>query len=212
MFGMLARKVIVYGDLNCPFCYALEERLLARKVQPQIEWRLVEHAPDLPFESAEAKADQLEELAREILGLAERAPEVEVEWPSFRPNSALAIKAVAEGLSIDPRRAGTLRLLLFRALWREGRNIADPEVVAELVEHAGLPPLRGTPEAGATAARWTLEWREARFERIPVMISDVGTKLLGLTPPRRLELFLASGLFSESSELACDVEGSDERR
>ena len=47
----------------------------------------------------------------------------------------------------------------------------------------------------------------ARFERIPVMISDVGTKLLGLVPARRLDLFLASGLFSESSELACDVEG-----
>lgn len=204
---MLARKMVVYGDLNCPFCYALEERLVARKVQPNVEWRLVEHAPHLPLEPAGAKPGELEELVRELEDLSERAPDVIIGPPRFRPNSGLAIQAVAEGLAIDPRRAGTLRLLLFRALWREGKNIADPNVVAELMDHAGLPPPHGTAEAAATAARWTLEWRDARFERIPVMISDVGTKLLGLTPPRRLDLFLASGLFSESSELACDVEG-----
>lgn len=207
MAAMLARKMVVYGDLNCPFCYALEERLIARQVQSHVEWRLVEHAPHLPLEPAGAKAGELEELVRELEDLSERAPDVVIGPPRFRPSSALAIKAVAEGLAIDPRRAGTLRLLLFRALWREGRNIADPDVVAALMDHAGLPPLRGTAEAAATAARWTLEWRDARFERIPVMISDVGTKLLGLTPPRRLDLFLASGLFSESSELACDVDG-----
>jgi predicted DsbA family dithiol-disulfide isomerase len=206
MSAMLARKMTVYGDLNCPFCYALEERLVARQVQPHVEWRLVEHAPHLPYEPAEAKRGELEELVRELEDLSERAPEVVIGTPKFRPNSGLAIKAVAEGMAIDPRRAGTLRLLFFRALWREGRNIADPNVVAELVEHAGLPTLHNTPEATATALRWTLEWRDARFERIPVMISDVGTKLLGLTPARRLDLFLASGLFSESSELACDVE------
>jgi predicted DsbA family dithiol-disulfide isomerase len=210
MLAMLARKMIVYGDLNCPFCYALEEWLIARQVQSHVEWRLVEHAPELPHEPAEAKATELEELVRELEDLSERAPDVVVGPPRFRPNSGFAIQAVAEALAIDARRAGTLRLLLFRALWREGRNIADPSVVAELVEHAGLPPLRGTTEATATALRWTLEWRDARFERIPVMISDVGTKLLGLVPPRRLELFLASGLFSESSELACDVDGQDE--
>lgn len=209
MSAMLARKMTVYGDLNCPFCYALEERLVARKVQPHVEWRLVEHAPHLPYEPAEAKPGELQELVRELEDLSERAPEVVIGPPKFRPNSGLAIKAVAEGMAIDPKRAGTLRLLFFRALWREGRNIADPHVVAELVEHAGLPTLHNTPEAAATSARWTLEWREARFERIPVMISDVGTKLLGLTPARRLDLFLASGLFSESSELACDVETED---
>jgi predicted DsbA family dithiol-disulfide isomerase len=207
---MLARKMVVYGDVNCPFCYALEERLLARKVEPHVEWRLVEHAPELPFAPLEAKVGELAELVRELEDLSERAPEVVVGPPRFRPNSGLAIRAVAEALAIDARRAATLRLLLFRALWREGLNIADPCVVAELVEHAGLPVLRGTAEATATALRWTLEWREARFERIPVMISDMGTKLLGLVPSRRLELFLASGLFSESSELACDVNGNSE--
>ncbi len=203
---VLARKVIVYGDLNCPFCFALEERLIARKADTLVEWRLVEHAPLLPHEPSRARPGELAELVRELEDLSERAPEVVVGPPRFRPNSALAIKAVAEATTIDARRAGALRRLLFRALWSEGRNIADPDVVGELVAHAGLPPLRGSAEASATAARWTIEWRDARFERIPVMISDTGARLLGLVPLRRLELFLASGLFSASSELACDVE------
>lgn len=198
--------MIVYGDLSCPFCYALEDRLFMRNMVRHIEWRLVEHAPDLPIEPERATQEQLDELAQELETIAQRAPDVLMGRPAFRPNSALAIKAIAEATTIDPRGARTLRLLLFRALWRGGKNIADPDVVAEQVHHAGLPPLRGTAEAAATAARWTLEWRDARFERIPVMITATGTKMLGLLPPRRLDLFLGSGLFSSSSDDACDVD------
>src|SRR5262245_10791132 len=90
MSGMLARKMTVYGDLNCPFCYALEERLVTRQVQPHCEWRLVEHAPLLPHEPAEAKPTELGELVRELEDLSERAPEVVIGPPKFRPNSGLA--------------------------------------------------------------------------------------------------------------------------
>lgn len=198
--------MVAYGDLNCPFCYALEERLIARDVTHRVEWRLVEHAPALPVESGAAGAAELEELGQELESLLERAPDVKIVRPPFRPNSGPAIRAVAEACAIDPPRAWVLRLSLFRALWREGRNIADPQVIHALVERAGLPPLQGTAAATAVAERWTSEWRDARYERIPVMISDVDTKLLGLVPARRLELFLASGLFSGSSELVCEVE------
>jgi predicted DsbA family dithiol-disulfide isomerase len=207
---MSTRTIVAYGDLNCPFCYALEERLAARSVEHQVEWRLVEHAPELPVEPSGAQPGQLEELGRELEALVERAPDVRIRRPPFRPSSGRAIRAVAEACEIDPPRAWLLRLSLFRALWRDGRNIADPQVIDALVERAGLPPLRGTTEAVETAARWTREWREARYERIPVMVSDVDTTLLGLVPVRQLELFLASGLFSGRSELVCG--GDDPER
>jgi predicted DsbA family dithiol-disulfide isomerase len=199
--------MVAYGDLNCPFCYVLEERLVARDVEHQVEWRLVEHAPELPASPEAARPEQREELARELEALRERAPDVRVVRPPFRPSSARAIRAVAEALAIDPPRAWVLRLALSRALWRDGRNIADPQVIDALVERTGLPPLRGTAEADDLAVRWTREWRSARYDRIPVMISDVDTKLLGLVPVRRLEQFLASGMFSETSELACEGGG-----
>lgn len=203
---MGARTIVAYGDLNCPFCYALEERLVARDVEHQVEWRLVEHAPELPVEPGAVRPEQLEELGRELEALVERAPDVRISRPPFRPSSGPAIRAVAEACLSDPPRAWLLRLSLFRALWRDGRNIADPQVIAALVERAGLPPLHGTPEAAELAARWTREWRDARYERIPVMLSDVDTTLLGLVPVRQLELFLASGLFSGSSELVCSAD------
>jgi predicted DsbA family dithiol-disulfide isomerase len=210
MAAVGTRSMVVYGDLNCPFCYVLEERLVARDVVHQIEWRLVEHAPELPVELGGVSGAQLEELGRELEALVERAPDVKLGRPAFRPNSGRAIRAMAEACSIDPPRAWSLRLLLFRALWRHGRNIADPGVVEALVERAGLPPLRDTPEAAEMARRWTREWRDAKYERIPVMISDVDTELLGLAPVQRLEQFLASGLFSSTSELVCEVD--DPRR
>ncbi len=207
MVLMRARHIVVYGDLNCPFCYALEERLIASDVVQQIEWRLVEHAPSLPSEPENAQFAQLEELAQEMEAIVERAPDVKLGRPQFRPNSRLAIRAVAEACAVDPVRAWTLRLSLFRALWRNGRNIADPEVVNGLVERAGLSPQGNTAEAAETARRWTREWHDAKFDRIPVMLSDVGTRLLGLMPQRRLDMFLASGLYTSASELVCDVEG-----
>lgn len=203
---MAARSMVVYGDLNCPFCYALEERLVARDVVHQVEWRLVEHAPALPVELQAVQAEELEELGRELESLRERAPDVRIARPPFRPSSGRAIRAVAEACTIDPPRAWALRRSLFRALWRDGRNIADPQVIAALVERAGLPALCGTAAAVEAAVRWTREWRDARYERIPVMVSDVDTTLLGLVPARRLDEFLASGMFGSASTLVCEVD------
>lgn len=203
---MGARYIIVYGDFNCPFCYALEERLVASDVVQRVEWRMVEHMPELAHAPEGAGPAELANLEQELEAVAERAPDVKLGRPSFRPNSRLAIRAMAEACAIDPVRAWALRLSLFRALWRNGKNIADPEVVCGLVERAGLPPLEGSDEAVETARRWTREWQDAKFDRIPVMISDVGTKLLGLMPQRRIELFLASGLFTSTSELVCNVD------
>ena len=206
---MASRTTVVYGDLNCPFCYALEERLLARDAALPIEWRLVEHMPGLPIVPDSAHPDELEHLAGEVAALAERARDVRIRQPPFRPNTRRAIRAVAEACELDPPRAWALRSSLFRALWRDGRNIADPAIIESLVARVGLPPQRGTAGAAELADRWTHEWRDSKLDRIPVMISEAGTKLLGLPPLRRLEMFLASGLFTSSFDLVCDVDDEE---
>lgn len=198
-------KLIVYGDLNCPFCFALEQRLGARGVERNVEWHLVEHAPQLPTKPELATPAELEELACELDALAERAPDVVIHAPPFRPNSRRGIVAVAEARRIDPQRAEVLRRALFRALWLEGRDIADEAVVTELAHAAGLPT-PGTSHAEAAAedaTQWTATWRATNWNRIPCMITDAETKLLGLAPVQRLELFLRSGLFSSSTDDHC---------
>ena len=42
-----ARKFIVYGDFNCPFCYALNERLHAHNRSATISWASVQHIPGI---------------------------------------------------------------------------------------------------------------------------------------------------------------------
>ncbi len=200
------RALTVYADLNCPFCFALEERLAARGVSTEATWKLVEHAPELPVRPDEATDAQMKELADEMVAIRERAEDVQVVPPPYRSNSHLGIVAFTQAHRVDPAKADVLRRSLFRALWIEGRDIADEAVVAELVRAAGLPwPLPDAASAEREARTWTEEWRDANLDRIPCMLTDAETMLLGLSPVRRLDLFLSSGLFSSNGGDACEV-------
>jgi len=207
------KLLVAYGDLNCPFCFALEQRLAARVEDPRVEWRLVEHDPELPYRGDYATPAQLELLGEELESITERAPDVEIQLPAFRPNSRRAIEAVAEAMFIDPDKADVLRRSLFLALWKEARDISSVEVLQDLAKQAGLPTLRGPSKAKQEAARWTIEWRATAIDRIPLMISGRDATLAGLPSPRRLDLFLRSGLFSASNDQACERKPpSDTRR
>lgn len=196
-------RLVAYADLNCPFCYALEERLATRKVGTQIEWRLVEHAPDLPDALERATDHEQQELAQELDALVTRAPDVQIRRPPFRPRSGPAIRAVIAASRIHPAAAGQLRLSLFRALWLHGLNIADTHVIAEVASNCGLPETLDDSDCTAAAAAWTAEWRAAELNRIPCLISAANAKLLGLSTTDRLDLFLRSGLFGSQSDAAC---------
>ncbi|MCA9704241.1 MAG: DsbA family protein [Myxococcales bacterium] len=198
------QPLVVYGDLNCPFCFVLEERLSRRSVTPGVEWRLVEHDPELPFNGDFATPEQLEQLGVETEALLERAPDVSITLPRFRSNSRRAIEAVAEAMLVDPEKADALRRRLFGALWHEGRDIANVELLIALAEELGLPIPRGRPEAKALKQRWTHEWRAAGFRRIPVLLSSHDAVLEGLPTIERLDAFLRSGRLSASNEQACE--------
>lgn len=201
--GAEARNLVAFGDLNCPFCYVLEERLTTRTLEAQIEWRLVEHAPELPRTREDATEDEQRELAQELEALVTRAPDVEIRRPSFRPRSGPAIRTVIAASHIDPQAADRLRLALFRALWLEGRNIADETVLAELASACGFREPLDAAAYAAAAAGWTAQWRAAELNRIPCLISGSDAKLLGLSTTSRLDLFLRSGLFGSQSDDAC---------
>lgn len=205
------KKWVVYGDLNCPFCFALEERLVARDVDAEVEWRLIEHATDLPFNGGFATPAQLEQLGVEIETLRERAPDVDVQLPAFRSNSRRAIEAVAEASLFDSTKADALRRALFLALWRDSRDIANVELLQALAKDAGLPVLKGTHRAREERLRWTNEWRAGGFNRIPVLVAGRSAILEGLPTPRRLDVFLRTGLFSSTTDAACEEPDPDER-
>lgn len=201
--GAGARRLLAFGDLNCPFCYVLEERLTTRTVDAEVEWRLVEHAPGLPGAIEIATEDEQRELVQELDALVTRAPDVAIRRPPFRPRSGPAIRAVIAASHINIDAADQLRLALFRALWLDGRNIADEAVIADLASACGIRETLDGAAYAAAAAGWTAQWRAAELNRIPCLISDTDAKLLGLATTDRLDLFLRSGLFGSQSDDAC---------
>ncbi|MCP4469315.1 MAG: hypothetical protein GY815_01290 [Gammaproteobacteria bacterium] len=78
----------VYADFNCPFCYALNERLHAMGLGERVDFRGVQHAPSAS--SDHAGLEVLTELTREVAEVRRRAPSIEIAVPLFRPSSALA--------------------------------------------------------------------------------------------------------------------------
>ncbi|MDE0977205.1 MAG: DsbA family protein, partial [Arenicellales bacterium] len=93
--AMAAGEFIAYGDLNCPFCFALHERLLAWNLLDRIEWRLIVHAPELSSSMFSMEDQSL--LANEVFSIHHRAPDVSVNLPPTRPGSEPA--PVAQGVT-----------------------------------------------------------------------------------------------------------------
>ncbi len=81
-------EFIAYGDLNCPFCFALHERLLAWNPLDRIEWRLIVHAPELSSSMFSMEDQSL--LANEVFSIHHRAPYIPVNLPPTRPGSEIA--------------------------------------------------------------------------------------------------------------------------
>ncbi len=166
-----------YGDLNCPFCYAENERIVRLGVGAALSFRGVEHLPDLPTPWQPSD----EGVRAEVERLRHRAPDVEIVVPPGHPNTRLALSAIADASALDAAAASQLRTALFRALWRDGRDVSDPQVVADLWALHGLGEYAPTREGPRQVRLWTVAWRNGPFDqRIPVLATEADERLLGL--------------------------------
>ena len=116
-------KFVVYGDLNCPFCFALHERFNSWDLLSRVEWRLIVHAPELSEAAFSLEDESL--LANEVFAIHHRAPDVEVSLPKRRPGSSLATRLVMAISQYASDKAPELRLALYRALWQNGLDLAN---------------------------------------------------------------------------------------
>lgn len=197
------KRLLAFGDLNCPFCFVLEERLHRRDASVDVEWRLVEHAPELPQTIDDVTSHQQDEVEQELDALRTRAPDVELRRPPFRPASGPGIRAVHAAARLDPIGADRLRTQLFRSLWLEGRNIANRAVIEDIARSVSVRLPDDSPDDVLAARASTAQWRAAEFNRIPCMVSSSAATLLGLAEEKRLDLFLRSGLFGSRTDDAC---------
>src|SRR5437879_1883938 len=131
------RPIFLYSDFNCPFCYALGERILALGAFERILWRGVQHAPHLPIPCAAAGPGLAAELAREVAAIRHLAPEVPITLPLGKPNTLPAILAMAAAWDTAPVLVvHRFKDTIYRAFWTEGLDISSEEVLERLAHRA----------------------------------------------------------------------------
>ncbi len=206
--GMSAVNTItVYADFNCPFCYALNERLGVYGDEVSVDWRSVQHVPGV--DSQAPSFEEQAQLTAEVSSVRKRAPEIQIITPTSRPNTALPCRLMAAAESHVPARVETLRRLIYRALWQEGQDISDAGVMDALLVKAHIDDLPGLGEAEESMRFWQQSWEEGGYDRrIPSMDNDVGGRILGFPAIPKLMPFL-QGLMDDEQAMgaACEIRG-----
>jgi predicted DsbA family dithiol-disulfide isomerase len=182
---------VLYTDLNCPFCYATEERIAALGLEDAVEWRGVEHEPDLPVPMDTDDEEIAGELAGEVESVSGRAPEVPIALPPGKPNTARALLAAASSTRTAPDGGRAFRLDVYRAYWRDGADISDAAVLGAIARrHDGAG---GDVESAdrRRVAEWQIGWERAPLRGVPLLVRPDGQTLYGLKDSAEIAAFLA---------------------
>ncbi|WND01608.1 DsbA family protein [Temperatibacter marinus] len=180
----------IYIDINCPFCFALNERLdnLASTID-EIEWRYIEHIP----ETDSIRVDPLDmvRLKEELIRLEPRAPDIRINNPGFRPNTSVIQCILAEIGRTDVSAAKRLRDIAYKALWQGGADISDISIIKEMMKRADCELPEISSETLTLMTEWKEEWLSDRIEaRLPSIDQTGRPPLLGLPSTQDLVFFM----------------------
>ncbi len=143
-------RTIVYGDFSDVSCYVAS--LLADALvgtDAAVDWRAVQHRPQLAFSGLRLDTAAQQGLADELLSIG---PLLDPDLVAgcrprtFLPNTQAAVAGYAEA-----HEAGVgdeVRRILFAAYWTDGADIGNPEVLRRLLAE---PLRRGTSTAQPVA-------------------------------------------------------------
>ncbi len=190
-----ARRLVLYGDFNCPWSYLASRRAALLALEGvEIDWRAVEHdAPrgSEPRGSGEASAvharlGHLLAEMQEVLGVLLPSEELPYALAGFVPHTGAAATGYAEAYRAGV--AAPVRQLLFEALWLHGFDLGDASVVHTVIVDAvrsgsaAIAPQRdweygpganGHPaEAAQLLGRWATAWCESGNRSVPTLDVD----------------------------------------
>ena len=184
----------LYSDFNCPFCYAMHERLHDLQFIARCEWRGVQHAPQLPRPMKPWQGSLGAELRHEVTFVQRLAPGLPIALPPGKPNTRPAIEQAVALLRRDRSHGMAFVRETYRAFWCEGRDISDPVVLRLLVEQeGGSPESMGTldNESSQVAQEWEAAWHATGQAGVPLIVSPEGGLLVGCAPPEDIRRFFA---------------------
>jgi predicted DsbA family dithiol-disulfide isomerase len=182
-------RVVLYSDFNCPFCYALHERLHDVGVIDRCEWRGVQHAPQLPRPMKPWSGSLGAELRHEVTMVQRLALGLPIALPPGKPNTLPAIEYAIALLQKEPRVGMDFVRRTYRAFWCEGRDISDPVVLKELAgEHVVE---NGDGQSQVLAQKWETSWHATGQNGVPLLVSPDGDLLVGCVPVEQVRQFFA---------------------
>ena len=195
------RQFIVYADFNCPFCYALNERIHALGVTSQVNWRLIQHAPTVI--SNTCTYDSLCELSSEVKEVRRRAPSTEIRVPTFRPNTDIATKLIHSIDIQDDVLATKLRRSIYRAYWVEGEDISNIHVLNAILLSLESKQIASNFSSEIILNDWQQQWEtnDLYKRNIPILIEKGGETVIGFPLQADLESFLLTGKMNSIVEV-----------
>lgn len=177
------RLYVLYSDFNCPFCYALHERLHDMGLLARCEWRGVQHAPHLPRPMKPWSGSLGAELQHEVAVVQRLAPGLPIALPAGKPNTGPAIALAASHLQRDRGAGMQIVRALYRVFWLEGQDISNPLVLDEhgISDGADLDQLM---------EEWNDGWHETGQAGVPLIVSPKGDLLVGCVTPEEVKEFI----------------------
>jgi predicted DsbA family dithiol-disulfide isomerase len=137
--------VEVFADVGCPFTHVGLRRLIERRDETGADFTL--HVRSWPLELVNGKPLDPAFIAEEIVDLREQVtPDLFVgfEEAHFPATSLPALELAAAAYEVDAATGERVSLLLRDALFEQGRDISQPDVLTEIAALAGVSVPTGT--------------------------------------------------------------------
>ena len=212
-------RLDIFSDPICPWCLIgkanLDRALESKPDQPfAIEWHPFQLNPEMPPEGVEkraylaarfggeAKLDQIHARLRETAKAA--GVELDPDKPARIPNTLNAHRLI-HWAGLEGRQAAMVSAL-FRAYWREGRDIGDAATLAAIAGETGLDAgviarlLASDADRDDIAAR-DMDARNKGVTAVPTFLIAQQYVLSGAQPPE-LWLQVIDELVAKAAEQA----------
>lgn len=194
-------KLDIFSDPVCPWCYIgkanLDRALEAAPDHPfEIEWHPFQLNPGMPLGGVD-RAEYLEAKfggkarAVEIYARVEQAARdagLAIDFPSIKtmPNTLNAHRLI-HWAGLEGRQTSIVAAL-FRAYWREGRDIGDAATLTDIAEAAGMDRaltqrLLATDEDAEALKARDIHARERGVTGVPCFIIGNQYVVSGAQPP-----------------------------
>ncbi|MFC7081334.1 DsbA family oxidoreductase [Halorussus caseinilyticus] len=200
----------VYSDYVCPFCYlgkaAMDQYRERADDPPEVEWRFYDlrgykrdESGDIRDDVDDGKDDDYFAQVRENVERLKERFDVEMtldfseDVDSWNAQQAALFVRKSE----DEETFLTFHEAVFDALWQDGRDVGDPDVLAAIAADAGLDPdeVRAATEDEELAADLRERFEQAQqagVSGIPTFVYE-GHAARGAIPPAQFERLVEGG-------------------